>query len=116
LKVESEPFDRRRGSRVTPPPSSALPSCLTSTTRAAAQREAWARWAKIEPEITDTLALVADAGDNFNAQDRERLRAILADDLVVEDRRRTRMGRIEGGDAYTDSLARFEEPSPERTR
>ena len=47
----------------------------------------------------------AEASDAFNAQDRARLRALFADDLVVEDHRRTGMGRIEGGDAYVDSLA-----------
>jgi len=78
------------------------------------QREAWRRWAAIEPALADTLAMVAKATDAFNAQDRAGYRAQCADDLVVEDHRRIGMGhirrkplergRIEGGDAYVDSL------------
>jgi len=71
----------------------------------AAQREAWARWAAIDPMAADLTTLMGEAIDAFNAHDRARYRAILADDLVVEDHRRTGMGRLEGGDAYADSVA-----------
>jgi hypothetical protein len=71
----------------------------------AAQREAWARWAAIEPDVASNLALISEAADAFNAHHRARLRALYADDLVVEDHRHAGMGRIEGGDAYAGSIA-----------
>jgi hypothetical protein len=70
-----------------------------------AQREAWARWAAIDPSVAATVALVGEANDAFNAKDRARLRERVADDVAVDDHRRTGMGRIDGGDAYVDSLA-----------
>jgi hypothetical protein len=78
----------------------------------AAQREAWARWAKIEPEIAETLATVAEASGGFKGPNSERLRTKLADDLIVEDRRRTGMGHIEGGDAYAQSVAVLRQLAP----
>lgn len=71
----------------------------------AARHEAWARWAAIDPTVAATVALAREANDAFNAQDRARLRALFADGLAVEDHRRTGVGRLEGGDAYVDSLA-----------
>ena len=79
----------------------------------AARREAWARWAAIEPALAATIAMVGEADDAFNAHDRDRLRALFADDLVVEDHRRTGMGRIDGADPYTDSLAVLWDLSPD---
>jgi ketosteroid isomerase-like protein len=70
-----------------------------------AQREAWARWTAIDPSVAATVALVGEANDAFNAQDRARLRALFADDIAVDDHRRTGMGRLDGGDAYVGSLA-----------
>ncbi len=71
----------------------------------AAQREAWARWAAIDPAVAPHLALLSSAADAFNERDRSRVRAPYADDLIVEDHRRAGLGRLEGGDAYADSLA-----------
>ena len=70
-----------------------------------AQREAWARWAAIDPASAGVTAPLGEAIDAFNDRDRARFRAAFADDLVVEDRRRTGMGRLEGRDAYVDSVA-----------
>jgi ketosteroid isomerase-like protein len=78
----------------------------------AAQREAWARWRAIEPtavELTNVLREIVDAS---NARDRGRYRAQLSDDLVVVDHRRTGMGRIEGADAYLDSIDALWELAP----
>ncbi|MEO6028156.1 MAG: nuclear transport factor 2 family protein [Candidatus Binatia bacterium] len=69
-----------------------------------AQREAWARWGAIDPVAAPWVRLVGECNDSFDAQDRARIRANFADDLVVEDHRRTGFGRIEGADAYVESL------------
>jgi hypothetical protein len=68
--------------------------------------EAWERWSAMNPEIAETLALTARAMDLVNAAqlDRVELRAIYAEDLIVEDRRHAGMGRLEGVDTYADSL------------
>jgi ketosteroid isomerase-like protein len=71
----------------------------------AAQREAWARWAAVDPTVTPWVALIGDASDGFNAQDGRRLREILADDVVVDDHRRTGFGRLDGADAHLHGLA-----------
>jgi hypothetical protein len=78
----------------------------------AALREAWARWRAIDPRAAVT-AVFGEMVDAFDAQDRARFRAPLADDLVVEDHRRTGMGRIEGADAYAASLVALWELAPE---
>lgn len=70
----------------------------------AAQREAWARWVAIDPVAAPWVTRINDANDSFNARDRERLRTVIADDIVVDDHRRTGFGRIEGADAYLRSL------------
>jgi len=70
----------------------------------AALREAWARWAAIEPEVAATVALVADLGDAWSARDRVRIRTLCAEALAYDDRRRTGIGRLDGGDAFVASL------------
>jgi ketosteroid isomerase-like protein len=70
----------------------------------AAQREAWARWAAIDPAAAQWVDLIGVVHEGFDGRDWERVRATLADDLVVEDHRRTGFGRIEGSDAYIDSV------------
>jgi len=71
----------------------------------AAQREAWARWAAIDPGVKEPTTLLGAQVDAFNAQDPVGMRAVLAEDVVVEDHRRTGMGRLDGADAYADSVA-----------
>ncbi len=70
----------------------------------AAQREAWARWAAIDPAAAPWVAIIGTAIDGFDAQDGKRLRTLFANDVVVDDHRRTGFGRIEGADAYLPSL------------
>ncbi len=70
----------------------------------AAQRKAWARWAAIDPAAAPWVALLGAAVDSFEAHDRERVRALFADDVIVEDHRRTGFGRIDGAEAYIESL------------
>jgi ketosteroid isomerase-like protein len=78
----------------------------------AAQREAWARWAAIEPEVAATVSLVADLCDGFDARDGTRVRSLCADDLVYEDHRRTGVGRIDGAAAFVESLEVLWELAP----
>ena len=80
----------------------------------AAQREAWARWAAIDPAAAPWVALVGAAIEGFDAQDGKRLRALFADDVVVDDHRRTGFGRIEGADAYLQSLAVLWDLAPDQ--
>ncbi len=69
----------------------------------AAQREAWTRWAAIEPDVAPNVALLARTVDAFNAHDLGAYLATVADDVLVVDHRRTGMGRLEGADAYAAS-------------
>jgi hypothetical protein len=79
----------------------------------AAQREAWARWAAIDPAAGAVAAPLGEIIEAFNAHDRGRWRAQLADELVVDDHRRTGFGRLEGADAYTDSAVALWQLAPE---
>jgi class 3 adenylate cyclase/ketosteroid isomerase-like protein/tetratricopeptide (TPR) repeat protein len=69
-----------------------------------ALREAWSRWAAIEPDVAVTVALIAQLGDAWNARDLERIRALCAESLGYDDHRRTGIGRLDGIDAYIASL------------
>jgi hypothetical protein len=81
----------------------------------AAQREAYARWTAIDPAAPAALSLLQDSWEAFGAHDQGRVRAAFADDLIVDDHRRTGAGRIEGADAYTDSLRVFWELAPQQS-
>jgi ketosteroid isomerase-like protein len=78
-----------------------------------AQREAWARWAALEPELAAVAAPLGRLVDAFNAHDRAGYRAPLAEDVVVVDQRLAGMGRLEGADAWADSLVALWELAPE---
>jgi ketosteroid isomerase-like protein len=80
----------------------------------AAQREAWARWAAIDPAAAPWVALFGAAVDGFDAQDGKRLRTLFADDFVADDHRRTGFGRIEGADAYLRSLEALWDLAPDQ--
>ncbi|HVN84362.1 MAG TPA: nuclear transport factor 2 family protein [Candidatus Binatia bacterium] len=70
----------------------------------AAQREAWARWARIEPVAALWVELLTEFVNAWNARDLSWLRDRAADDLVIEDHRHAGLGRIKGADAYGGSL------------
>lgn len=71
----------------------------------ATQLAALSRWAAVDPEVAaEVTAPVWQAGDSFNEKDSAKWRAAFADNLVVEDRRHAGMGRLEGADAYTESV------------
>lgn len=71
-----------------------------------AQRVAWERWAAARPDVATVLDVASRYNDALNAPELDlvRLRSFYADDFVAEDRRRTGFGRIEGADAYLESL------------
>ncbi len=73
----------------------------------AAQREAWSRWAAVEPETEETLLVVAGLADRFNDHDEVGVRALCADDLVYHDHRRTGVGRIDGADTAIASIEEY---------
>ena len=72
--------------------------------RRAASLEMFERWAR-SAEARAIPAATFEAIRAMNAHDVERLRAVLPSDFVMHDHRRTGLGRIEGGDAFADSLA-----------
>ncbi len=79
----------------------------------AAQREAWARWSAIDPVAAPWTAMVGTIADGFNAHDRAGLRALVSDDVVVEDHGRTGIARIEGAAACIDGITALWGRSPD---
>ncbi|HEX2484923.1 MAG TPA: nuclear transport factor 2 family protein, partial [Myxococcota bacterium] len=69
-----------------------------------AHREAHERWAALEPAHAARMRVSAGYFDALRARDAARLRALLADDVVVHDRRRTGGGLLVGADAYVESV------------
>ena len=80
----------------------------------AAQREAWARWAAIEPVAAPWVELVNKFTEAWNGHDRARVRACFADDFVLEDHRHAGLGRIEGAEAYVDSIVVLWDLAPDQ--
>ena len=80
----------------------------------AAQREAWARWAAIDPAVAPVLDGILEITDAWNAHDRARLRACYAERLVVEDHRLAGIGRIAGVDAYVEANAVLWDLAPDQ--
>jgi class 3 adenylate cyclase/tetratricopeptide (TPR) repeat protein len=78
----------------------------------AVQREAWARWAAIDPDVPGVVTPIGEAVDAFNEQDAAGFRAAHTGDLVVDDHRLAGVGRIEGADAYTESIVALWELAP----
>jgi ketosteroid isomerase-like protein len=70
----------------------------------AARREAAARLVAGDP-VAASLSPILELIEASNDHDLTRMRAVLADDFVNEDHRRTGVGRIEGVDAYLESIA-----------
>ena len=80
----------------------------------AAQREAWARWAAIDPTVAPWVDLLNDLTDAWNAHDVARVRARFADDVVVEDHRLAGLGRIDRADAYVEANAVLWDLAPDQ--
>jgi len=71
----------------------------------AASRDAWGRWIARDALVASVLGPTLEAFEAFNDRDRARMRAVLADDVVFDDRRLVGAGRIAGADASLDSAA-----------
>ncbi|MGH7860564.1 MAG: nuclear transport factor 2 family protein, partial [Candidatus Binatia bacterium] len=78
-----------------------------------AQREAWARWVAAEPAVAPLVTVLSEHVDGWNEKDRDRLLLACAPDIIVEDHRRTGMGRLEGAEAYVESVAALWELAPD---
>ncbi len=76
-----------------------------------ARREAWARWAAIEPNTAPVTTALGEMVDLFN--EGRALGAPFADDLVVDDHRRTGTGRLDGLAAYAESIAALRDLAPD---
>jgi ketosteroid isomerase-like protein len=72
--------------------------------RRAAHREALSRLIAADSVAAASLAPLSELLERYNDNDPIRMRALLPHDFVWEDHRRTGVGRIEGVDAFLDSL------------
>jgi hypothetical protein len=79
----------------------------------AAQREAWKRWVAIDPAAHEVTSSLSNSLDAWNGRDVDRVRDCFAEGLVVEDRRRTGAGRLDGREAYLRSLMALFELAPD---
>jgi ketosteroid isomerase-like protein len=79
--------------------------------RADANEELFERWAASAPANMPRAHIECVRG--LNAHDLVRVRAGLCDDFVLEDHRRTGMGRVEGAENYVASVAAAHELSPD---
>ena len=82
-----------------------------SDDRRAAQREAWARWAAIDPAAGAGAAVYGEVLDAANGRDLKRYRALFADQLVLEDHRHGL--RIAGLDTYVEQVALLWQQAPD---
>jgi ketosteroid isomerase-like protein len=73
--------------------------------RRAAMRDGWARWLAHDAAAAALMGPFFEAIERYNDHDRPGMRAVLADDLVVHDRRLAGQGQVDGADAYMDSFA-----------
>src|SRR5262249_10944387 len=78
--------------------------------RRAAFREMYARFAT--GSMTD-VGLGAELTEGNNDRDPARMRAVIANDLVVHDHRLAGIGLIEGADAYLESIAALWQLAPD---
>jgi len=79
----------------------------------AARREARDRWLAIDPVAAAVVGGQARFIDAWNDGDRARVRATLADDMIVDDHRRTGMGRIDDVEVYVDSIVALWQLAPD---
>jgi hypothetical protein len=79
----------------------------------AASRDAWDRWLARDAAAAAVMRPSLEFLEGVNDHDRARLRAVLADDLLFHDRRRTGEGPVDGADAYLDTLAVLWELAPD---
>jgi len=78
-----------------------------------AQREAWSRWAAIDPSSAPVTTALGEMIDKFNAGGF--VGGSLANEFVVEDHRHAGMGRLVGAEAYAESIAALRDLAPDST-
>ncbi len=71
----------------------------------AANREVSAKWFAIDADAAAVVGPMFAFIEGFSDHDRARMRAALADDVVVHDRRLAGQGVVEGADAYVETAA-----------
>lgn len=76
-----------------------------------AQREAWARWAAIDPAVGAGTAMYGAVLDAANDRDLARYRTLFTNELVIEDHRHGI--RIDGLDAYAEQVALLWQHAPD---
>ena len=81
--------------------------------RRAALREGLARRFARDAAAAAVMRPLFELAEAWNDHDRARMRAALADDLVVDDRRLTGQGRVDGADAYLETVAALWELAPD---
>jgi len=69
-----------------------------------ARREAWARWVAIEPAVKEWVDFVSAAADSYNDRATGRGDPTYAPDLVLDDHRRTGVGRLDGIEAFAATV------------
>jgi hypothetical protein len=78
-----------------------------------AQRDACARWFAVDPVAAEVVGPGLALTEAILDRDRARVRAVLADDVVVHDHRPARLDVIEGAAAYVESIAAWWDLAPE---
>lgn len=79
----------------------------------AAQREAWARWAAVDPAAYAVAKPIDELTDACDEKDPLKFRACLDDDIVADDHRLAGIGRIRGADAYLEAVRVLWELAPD---
>jgi class 3 adenylate cyclase/tetratricopeptide (TPR) repeat protein len=79
----------------------------------AANREAWSRWLARDAVAAAVVGPMVRFIQACNDHDRAAIRAVLSDDLVFDDHRRTGQGRLVGATAYMQSLDAVDALAPD---
>jgi ketosteroid isomerase-like protein len=79
----------------------------------AANREAWTRWFAVDATAAAALRPQLEFIEAWNSHDRARVRALLADDVVMDDHRRAVHDRAEGADALLEIATALWELAPD---
>ncbi len=79
----------------------------------AAGREAWRRWLARDAAAAAVIAPILELNEGMNDHDRARMKGVLADELVLNDRRLAGVGQVDGADAYLDTVVALWDLAPD---